>query len=127
MDESKCVHQCGLEVRVLNLEKECKEMRNDFNELHEAYAVNSQKVADALQQLTCLPKALQELQESNMQVRHEVSITSKEVNEMKSKLESIDNKSKFDIMNFLKSNWQWLSVLFIIGILQVQKLNLNLF
>lgn len=100
---------CNLDDRVSKLE-------DSYTELHEKVAVNEQKFICALESLKGLPEALQGLKDSTVEMKHELNENTKKVNALSDRVEKIDEKGKFDIMNFTKSNWPWISVLIIFGL-----------
>lgn len=75
-----------------------------------------------------LSSTLQEVQMSMVNLNHEMKEQSeamismkKEFSDVKAKVESIEEKGKFDIYSFIKSNWPWIMILLGIGFYSISK------
>ena len=75
-----------------------------------------------------LASTLQEVQMSMVNLNHEMKEQSeamismkKEFSDVKAKVESIEEKGKFDIHSFIKSNWPWIMILLGIGFYSISK------
>lgn len=75
-----------------------------------------------------LAATLQEVQMSMVSLNHKMEDQSKTIKAMeqefsgvKAKVESIEEKSKFDIHLFIKSNWPWIMVILGIGFYSISK------
>lgn len=75
-----------------------------------------------------LSSTLQEVQMSMVNLNHEMKEQSeamismkKEFSDVKVKVESIEEKGKFDIHSFIKSNWPWIMILLGIGFYSISK------
>lgn len=75
-----------------------------------------------------LSSTLQEVQMSMVNLNHEMKEQSeamismkKEFSDVKAKVESIEEKGKFDIHSFIKSNWPWIMFLLGIGFYSISK------
>ena len=104
---------CNLDDRVSKLE-------DSYTELHEKVAVNEQKFICALESLKGLPEALQGLKDSTVEMKHELNQNTMKVNALSDRVEKIDEKGKFDIMNFTKSNWPWITMVLLLGMAYAQ-------
>ena len=75
-----------------------------------------------------LSSTLLEVQMSMVNLNHEMKEQSeamismkKEFSGVKAKVESIEEKGKFDIHSFIKSNWPWIMILLGIGFYSISK------
>ena len=75
-----------------------------------------------------LASTLQEVQMSMVNLNYEMKEQSeaiismkKEFSDVKAKVDSIEEKGKFDIHLFIKSNWPWIMVLLGVGIYSISK------
>lgn len=75
-------------------------------------AVFNQRIADALENLSALPNAIDRLNKSTTEMKfsmekmqNELTKNTQKVDRLENKLEAIEEKGKFDIWGWIKSNW----------------------
>ena len=75
-------------------------------------AVFNQRIADALESLSALPNAIDRLNKSTTEMKfsmeemqNELTKNTQKVDRLENKLEAIEEKGKFDIWGWIKSNW----------------------
>ena len=107
-----CPQHEALEVRVKQAEKKIELIDHQLTNLDKNEAVFNQRIADALENLSALPNAIDRLNKSTTEMKfsmekmqNELTKNTQKVDRLENKLEAIEEKGKFDIWGWIKSNW----------------------
>ena len=107
-----CPQHEGLEFRVKQAEKKIELIDHQLTNLDKNEAVFNQRIADALENLSALPNAIDRLNKSTTEMKfsmekmqNELTKNTQKVDRLENKLEAIEEKGKFDIWGWIKSNW----------------------
>lgn len=107
-----CPHHEALEFRVKQAEKKIELIDHQLTNLDKNEAVFNQRIADALENLSALPNAIDRLNKSTTEMKfsmekmqNELTKNTQKVDRLENKLEAIEEKGKFDIWGWIKSNW----------------------
>lgn len=107
-----CPQYEALEFRVKQAEKKIELIDHQLTNLDKNEAVFSQRIADALENLSALPNAIDRLNKSTTEMKfsmekmqNELTKNTQKVDRLENKLEAIEEKGKFDIWGWIKSNW----------------------
>lgn len=107
-----CPQHEALEFRVKQAEKKIELIDHQLTNLDKNEAVFSQRIADALENLSALPNAIDRLNKSTTEMKfsmekmqNELTKNTQKVDRLENKLEAIEEKGKFDIWGWIKSNW----------------------
>ena len=107
-----CPQHEALEFRVKQAEKKIELIDHQLTNLDKNEAVFNQRIADALENLSALPNAIDRLNKSTTELkfsgeklRNELTKNTQKVDRLENKLEAIEEKGKFDIWGWIKSNW----------------------
>ena len=66
--------------------------------------------------LSSLEKTMVEINFKTKAQDTEIKENKEEINKVKTKVEQLEEKGKFDIANWIKSNWVWLAITATLGI-----------
>ena len=107
-----CPQNEALEFRVKQAEKKIELIDHQLTNLDKNEAVFNQRIADALENLSALPNAIDRLNKSTTEMKfsmekmqNELTKNTQKVDRLENKLEAIEEKGKFDIWGWIKSNW----------------------
>lgn len=108
---------------------EIEATRSFLKEMIERNVASNEKLADTLQEVQMsmvkLNDKMEEQSEALASMKQEFAEANQKTNEELSKVNNrvkeIEEKGKFDIMLFIKSNWPWITVLFGMGIYVISK------
>ena len=107
-----CPQHEALEFRVKQAEKKIELIDHQLTNLDKNEAVFNQRIADALESLSALPNAIDRLNKSTTEMKfsmeemqNELTKNTQKVDRLEDKLEAIEEKGKFDIWGWIKSNW----------------------
>ena len=100
-----CPQHEALEFRVKQAEKKIELIDHQLTNLDKNEAVFNQRIADALENLSALPNAIDRLNKSTTEMQNELTKNTQKVDRLENKLEAIEEKGKFDIWGWIKSNW----------------------
>lgn len=107
-----CPQHEALEFRVKQAEKKIELIDHQLTNLDKNEAVFNQRIADALENLSALPNAIDRLNKSTTEMKfsmekmqNELTKNTQKVDRLENKLEAIEEKGKFDIWGWIKSNW----------------------
>lgn len=108
---------------------EIEATRPFLKEMIERNVASNEKLADTLQEVQMsmikLNDKMEEQSEALASMKQEFAEANQKTNEELSKVNNrvkeIEEKGKFDIMLFIKSNWPWITVLFGMGIYVISK------
>ena len=107
-----CPQHEALEFRVKQAEKKIELIDHQLTNLDKNEAVFNQRIADALENLSALPNAIDRLNKSTTEmkfrmekIQNELTKNTQKVDRLENKLEAIEEKGKFDIWGWIKSNW----------------------
>lgn len=108
---------------------EIEATRPFLKEMIERNVASNEKLADTLQEVQMsmvkLNDKMKEQSEALASMKQEFAEANQKTNEELSKVNNrvkeIEEKGKFDIMLFIKSNWPWITVLFGMGIYVISK------
>ena len=107
-----CPQHEALEFRVKQAEKKIELIDHQLTNLDKNEAVFNQRIADALENLSALPNAIDRLNKSTTEMKfsmekmqNELTKNTQKVDRLENKLEAIKEKGKFDIWGWIKSNW----------------------
>ena len=107
-----CPQHESLEFRVKQAEKKIELIDHQLTNLDKNEAVFNQRIADALENLSALPNAIDRLNKSTTEMKfsmekmqNELTKNTQKVDRLENKLEAIEEKGKFDIWGWIKSNW----------------------
>ena len=107
-----CPQHEALEFRVKQAEKKIELIDHQLTNLDKNEAVFNQSIADALENLSALPNAIDRLNKSTTEMKfsmekmqNELTKNTQKVDRLENKLEAIEEKGKFDIWGWIKSNW----------------------
>ena len=107
-----CPQHEALEFRVKQAEKKIELIDHQLTKLDKNEAVFNQRIADALENLSALPNAIDRLNKSTTEMKfsmekmqNELTKNTQKVDRLENKLEAIEEKGKFDIWGWIKSNW----------------------
>ena len=107
-----CPQHEALEFRVKQAEKKIELIDHQLTNLDKNEAVFNQRIADALENLSALPNAIDRLNKSTTEMKfsmqkmqNELTKNTQKVDRLENKLEAIEEKGKVDIWGWIKSNW----------------------
>lgn len=108
---------------------EIEATRPFLKEMIERNVASNEKLADTLQEVQMsmvkLNDKMEEQSEALASMKQEFAEANQKTNEELSKVNNrvkeIEEKGRFDIMLFIKSNWPWITVLFGMGIYVISK------
>ena len=107
-----CPQHEALEFRVKQAEKKIELIDHQLTNLDKNEAVFNQRIADALENLSALPNAIDRLNKSTTEMKfsmekmqNELTKNTQKVDRLENKLEAIEEKGKLDIWGWIKSNW----------------------
>ena len=107
-----CPQHEALEFRVKQAEKKIELIDHQLTNLDKNEAVFNQRIADALENLSALPNAIDRLNKSTTEMKfsmekmqNELTKNTQKVDRLENKLEAIEEKGKFDIWGWIKSKW----------------------
>lgn len=113
MDEKmNCPNKEDHERRIGKLEERYDELKEQFWEFDKKSEVTFAKVTSALENLADLPKAMTDMTNTMIAMNDAIADNgtktdelSKTVNSLSSKVQEMDNRDRFSMLEFFKKNW----------------------
>lgn len=110
-----------LEERVASMENRLTKMETELPHLRESLDRNTKSNDKMTDVLSSLEKTMLEINFKTKAQDNEIKQNKEEIDKVKVKVEQLEDKGKFDIMNWIKSNWVWLAITATLGISLVTK------
>ena len=105
-----------LEERVASMENRLIKMETELPHLRESLDRNTKSNDKMSEVLSSLEKTMVEINFKTKAQDNEIKENKEEINKVKTKVEELEEKGKFDITNWIKSNWVWLAITATLGI-----------
>ena len=105
-----------LEERVASMENRLTKMETELPHLRESLDRNTKSNNKMKEVLSSLEKTMVEINFKTKAQDNEIKENKEEINKVKTKVEQLEEKGKFDIANWIKSNWVWLAITATLGI-----------
>ena len=98
-----------MENRLVKVEAELPHLRESLDR----NTKSNEKMTDVL---NSLEKTMIQINHKTETQDNEIKENKKEIDQVKTKVEQLEEKGKFDIANWIKSNWPWLLITATLGI-----------
>ena len=105
-----------LEERVASMENRLTKMETELPHLRESLDRNTKSNDKMTGVLSSLEKTMVEINFKTKAQDNEIKENKEEIDKVKTKIEQLEEKGKFDIANWIKSNWVWLAITATLGI-----------
>ena len=105
-----------LEERVASMENRLTKMETELPHLRESLDRNTKSNDKMTEVLKKKKKTMVEINFKTKAQDNEIKENKEEINKVKTKVEQLEEKGKFDIANWIKSNWVWLAITATLGI-----------
>ena len=98
------------------MENRLTKMETELPHLRESLDRNTKSNDKMTEVLSSLEKTMVEINFKTKAQDNEIKENKEEINKVKIKIEQLEEKGKFDIANWIKSNWVWLAITATLGI-----------
>ena len=98
-----------MENRLVKVEAELPHLRESLDR----NTKSNEKMTDVL---NSLEKTMIQINHKTETQDNEIKENKKEIDQVKTKVEQLEEKGKFDIANWIKANWPWLLITATLGI-----------
>ena len=99
-----------LEERVGKVENRLTRIETEIPHLKESIDKNTQSHEKMIEALNNLGKTMENINFTTNAQQKEITENKEEIGKVKIKVEELEEKGKFDISNWIKSNWPWLLI-----------------
>ena len=99
-----------LEERVANVENRLIKVETELPHLRESLDRNTKSNEKMTEALVNLEKTMDRINYTTQNQEKEITENKEEIGKVKVKVEELEEKGKFDISSWIKSNWPWLLI-----------------
>lgn len=105
-----------IEERVSQVENRLTKVETELPHLRESLDRNTKSNEKMVDVLDSLEKTMLQINYKTDTQENEIRENKQEIKDVKNKVEQLEEKGKFDIANWIKSNWVWLAITATLGI-----------